>query len=250
MTTVESVPGRSRELDKTTVLILPNGKAQATVVVPEEMRDRLLIPRARSRRARIGLHVMVLQKYMPDQSGTLEIALFNWSPSYALIIREGDAITLTPLKWVETLPLVEKIPFTADGVYLQMKEDALPRINGIPFFDPVTMDPKEYMEVRMYDAIQLKKCGHLVLRMQERLAVPDHHVGFVSSAVQGLIQNSAQVIYPGSNGNLVMEMKAFRPLRIEPGMHLANMTLHNASWLPPYEGSLGKKQGSIIPPFW
>lgn len=248
LATVAMSQGRSLQMDGQTVLIPPNGKAQGTVVVPERMRNQLLAPRARSRRARVGFHVMPLRGYAPDQSGILKVSVFNWSPSCSLILHKGDSIALTPLKWVETLPLVQKIPLTADGVYLHMNEDALPKIDGTPFFDPMTMDPEKYMVMEPYDRLELQEYGHLVIRVREQPVIPEHHIGFVSSAVKGLLQNSAQVVYPGSDGDLVVENKVFRPIRIEPGKHIANMTLHDASWLPSYEGSLGKRQGSIIPP--
>lgn len=183
--------------------------------------------------------------------GTLAVLLSNWSLSYALIIRTGDTLALAPYKWTELyLKLVGTIPLTADAILLRMKEAMLPKRKGVPFFDPHETDMRECMEIIPFNELKLKKHDFLVVSACERPLTPDGHIGFITSAIRGLLQNSAQYDHAGSHGTRVMEFKALRSIRIMPGMHIGDLAIYaTPAPLPSYQGILGKSV-SVIPFSW
>lgn len=254
-TMVHAISGESEQLDPDTILIFPRGVARAQVDVPEEMRHYVQVPCTRSRWARIGLQVEPISAIIIQPPETLTMFLSNWSRSYSLVVRKGDtAVALTVgIEWVKSLPPEEKIPLTADARSLRIKEGVLPKRThkrkSVPFFDPRELDIQECMESILYDMLILKKHDFLVVPVREQPTTPDGHIGFITSAIKGLRQNSAQYDHAGSDGTRVLELKASRSIRIEPGMHIGDLTIYRISSslppLPPYQGTLGKSTSPI-----
>lgn len=251
LTTIHAIPGGSEYLDADTILIYPRGTAWARVDIPKEMRHYDLIAHTRSRWARVGLQVQPVDPMIAQPWGTLAVLLSNWSPTYSLVIRTGDTITLAPYQWTKLyLKLVEIIPFTAGGVLLRMKEAILPKRRSGPFFDPQETNIQECMETVPYDMLISKKHDFLVMSVCERPAILDGHIGFATSAVRALLQNSAQYDYAGSHGTRVMEFKVLRSIQITPGAQIGNLAVYATSaYLPPYQGILGKSE-SVMPFPW
>lgn len=249
---VHAIPGESEQLDSETVLIFPRGTVRARVEIPEEMRFYAMTAHTRSRWARIGMQVAPVSPSIGQSSGVLAVLLSNWSPSHSLIVRTGNTIALAPYKWTELyLRLVETIPLTAGTTLLRIKEAVLPKRKSVPFFDPHEMDTQECIEIVPYDVLKLKKHDFVVIPVCERPLIPlDEHIGFITSAVKRLLQNSAQYDYAGSDGTRVMEFKALGSARIDPGMHIGDLSIYRTpSPLPTYQGVMGKRE-SIMPFPW
>ncbi len=250
---VHAYPGKSEQLDPGTVLIFPRGTARARVDIPEEMLFYDLTAHTRSRWARVGMQVQPVSPMIAQPWGTLAVLLSNWSLTYSLVVREGDTVALAPYKWLELYlrhSHTATIPLTAGTTLLQMKEEVLPKRISVPFFDPREIDIRECMDIVPYDILTLKKHAFLVMPVCEQPTVPDGHIGFITSAVNALLQNSAQYDHAGSDGTRVMELKALRRTRIEPGMHIGNLVIYRTSSpLPPYQGVMGKSN-DIMPLPW
>lgn len=244
-------PRESERLDSETILISPRGTVVARVGIPKEMRHYDLTAHTRSRWARIGMQVQSISPMIAQPWGTLAVLLSNWSLSYSLIIRIGDTIALAPYEWVALyLKPVRTIPLTADATSLRMKEAVLPKRRSVPFFDPHEMDIQECMEIVPYDVLKLKKHDFLVMPVCERPTIPlDGHIGFITSAVGRLLQNSAQYDHAGSYGTRVMEFKVLQSISITPGAYIGNLTIYaTPAPIPPYQGILGKSE-SVAPFF-
>lgn len=249
LTMIHAIPGRSKQLDSETVLILPNGKALAQAEAHKEMRRCLLVPSTRSRWARVGLEVAPIIQ-MPDTKKHLPITLYNWSLSHSLVVRTGDTVVLTLLAWTDSLPLTATIALTADAVRLRMKENVLPKRKGVQCFDPHEADIRECMELVPYDLLRLKRNSFLVVPACELPSIADGYIALVASVRNGFHDNSARYIYPGPNGGVALEYKMLKPATLRPGQHIANLYICNAlGALPPYQGELGR-QDSIIPANW
>ena len=231
------------------VLISPRNIAYGIVQIPDAMIGRNPTIHTRSRRARVGMNARPSFK---KSAVALGVSVSNGSWDYALVLHQGDTVTLATSDALKNIKPESTIALTAAGTVLRVNTHGLPRTRtGAPVFDPQDANASQHIEEVSFTSFIMEVYTSATLSVRERPLIPDGCIGFFESAISGLVHNTSTLDYPGSDGARVVELESRRkyPFRIEPGIVVATLKIYRVtSPLPEYRGTLGRSRSiSKIP---
>lgn len=242
------------------ILLHPGGIALGLVTIPKAMQNAFLLNvHARSTHARYGIDVALDQTQYRCLLGLhplpnkLVVTISNWG-IYPFLFRKNDTIALstatTAMTYAGTLP--DTAPHTraygqlldlhAGNTHLEIVREKLPIFRAktgkiIRVVDPHTENQSKFTRVHKFKKIVARIGDFLVITTKENIKIPAGHIGIVHAAKEGLMHTSATLVYPGWEGFLTLEFKAFRNMIIRPGMLVARLSTHYPpNSLPPYKG--------------
>lgn len=224
--TLTAIAGRSEQTSSNSVMIPPDGKAEAGLPSPDVRFP--LRPVARDHWAQLGLHA-VWHNGERGQNETFRINLFNWSRTHALLVTTEDVVALATVDRIKQRPVLQSIPLTATGMVLQVLRYRLPRYRTMPYAGAAVFGAWDaHAQWMPNDIIRLDPQDFAVIRTSEVVEIGERQIGLLACSIPGLMQGSSALVRPGFRGPLVMQIKSFASgsVRIRRGTRIGTLSVY------------------------